>query len=213
ISGIKPILKNTTHLYFNLPFFSHFLKKWINSGILQDSVVNKTKEWFHLGLKMWGISRDKPYFGFKIPRFLNKYFYVWLDAPIGYISTFKNLCNKNSNLDFDELWGLSSKYELYHFIGKDIIYFHTLFWPAILEASSLRKPNGIFVHGYLTINGLKLSKSRGSLIKAKDWLKYFDSDSLRYYLASKLSNNINDIEIDLKDFMNKINNDIDNNLV
>ncbi|QCI20264.1 methionine--tRNA ligase [Buchnera aphidicola (Brachycaudus cardui)] len=213
ISKKKPILKNTKHLYFDLTFFTDFLKKWIYSGVLDDSVIKKTEEWLKVGLKSWGISRDAPYFGFKIPNFPNKYFYVWLDAPIGYISAFKNLCFKNKELNFNELWHKESSYELYHFIGKDIIYFHTLFWPSILEAVSLRKPNGIFVHGYLTMNGLKLSKSRGFLIKASDWIKYLDSDSLRYYYASKLSNNINDIEMNLEDFVQKINSDIVNKLV
>ena len=213
LSGQEPIVKKTKHLYFNLPFFSSMLKKWIYSGVLEDSVIKKTAEWFKIGLKSWGISRDAPYFGFKIPQYLNKYFYVWLDAPIGYISSFKNLCSKNKSLNFYEFWNKQSNCELYHFIGKDIIYFHTLFWPAILEASSFRKPSGIFVHGYLTINGEKLSKSRGFLIKARDWIKCFDADSLRYYYASKLSNNTNDIEINLEDFIQKINSDIVNKLV
>jgi methionyl-tRNA synthetase len=213
ISNSVPVLKNTKHLYFNLPAFTNMLNKWIYSGILEKSVVKKTEEWLKSGLKEWGISRDTPYFGFKIPGFANKYFYVWLDAPIGYISAFKNLCIKNKKIDFNEFWDKESKCELYHFIGKDIIYFHTLFWPSILEASSFRKPNGIFVHGHLTINGLKLSKSRGFLIKASDWIQCFDSDSLRYYYASKLTNNINDIEINLEDFIQKINSDIVNKLV
>lgn len=214
ISGKKPILKNTKHLYFDLPFFSDMLKKWIYSGVLEKSVIKKTEEWLKTGLQSWGISRDAPYFGFKIPKFPKKYFYVWLDAPIGYISAFKNLCYKNKKLNFNELWNKTSDYELYHFIGKDIIYFHTLFWPSILEAVSLRKPNGIFVHGHLTMNGLKLSKSRSiGLIKAENWIKCFDSDSLRYYYASKLSNNINDVEMNLEDFVQKINSDIVNKLV
>ncbi|QCI23676.1 methionine--tRNA ligase [Buchnera aphidicola (Macrosiphoniella sanborni)] len=213
ISGVKPILKNTKHLYFNLPFFSNMLKNWINSGVLDRVVIKKTEEWFKKGLKSWCISRDAPYFGFKIPKYKNKYFYVWLDAPIGYMSSFKNLCFKNKNVNFNDFWNKKSNYELYHFIGKDIIYFHTLFWPAILDASSFRKPNKIFVHGYLTMNGLKLSKSRGALIKASDWIQCFDSDSLRYYYASKLSNKIDDIEINLEDFVHKINSDIVNKLV
>ncbi|AEO08472.1 methionyl-tRNA synthetase [Buchnera aphidicola str. Ak (Acyrthosiphon kondoi)] len=213
ISGKKPILKNTKHLYFNLPFFSDMLKKWIHSGVLENSVIKKTEEWFKVGLKPWGISRDAPYFGFKIPKYPDKYFYVWLDAPIGYMSAFKNLCFKNKKLNFDQFWNQKSNYELYHFIGKDIIYFHTLFWPAILEAISFRKPSGIFVHGYLTMNGLKLSKSRGALIRASDWIQCFDSDSLRYYYASKLSNKTHDIEINLEDFIYKINSDIVNKLV
>ncbi|ADP67655.1 methionyl-tRNA synthetase [Buchnera aphidicola str. JF98 (Acyrthosiphon pisum)] len=213
ISGKKPILKNTKHLYFDLPSFTNMLKKWIHSGVLEESVIKKTEEWFKVGLKSWAISRDAPYFGFKIPNHPNKYFYVWLDAPIGYISAFKNLCFKSKKLNFNELWNQNSNYELYHFIGKDIIYFHTLFWPAILEAVSFRQPSGIFVHGHLTMNGLKLSKSRGALIKASDWIQYFDSDSLRYYYASKLSNKTHDIEINLEDFIQKINSDIVNKLV
>ncbi|QCI15801.1 methionine--tRNA ligase [Buchnera aphidicola] len=213
ISGRRPSLKNTKHLYFNLPYFSNMLKQWIHSGVLQKSVVKKTEEWFKKGLKSWGISRDAPYFGFKIPKYSNKYFYVWLDAPIGYMSAFKNLCIKNKKINFNEFWDIKSNCELYHFIGKDIIYFHTLFWPAILEASSFRKPNAIFVHGHLTMNGLKLSKSRGALITASNWIKCFDSDSLRYYYASKLSNKINDIEINLQEFVHKINSDIVNKLV
>ncbi|ALD15073.1 methionine--tRNA ligase [Buchnera aphidicola (Aphis glycines)] len=213
ISGTSPILKETEHLYFDLPIFSDMLKKWIYSGVLDSSVIRKTEEWLKSGLEEWCISRDAPYFGFKIPHFLNKYFYVWLDAPIGYISAFKNLCSNNKNINFNDFWSKNTNSELYHFIGKDIIYFHTLFWPSILEASGFRKPSGIFVHGHVTINGLKLSKSRGFLIKASDWVKYFDSDSLRYYYASKLTNNINDIEMNLDDFMYKINNDIVNKLV
>jgi len=213
ISGETPVLKKTKHLYFNLPFFTKMLKKWINSGVLENSVIKKTEEWFKMGLKSWGISRDAPYFGFKIPRNPDKYFYVWLDAPVGYMSAFKNLCFKNIKLNFNEFWNPDSNCELYHFIGKDIIYFHTLFWPAILEAADFRKPSGIFVHGYLTMNGLKLSKSRGFLIKASDWIKVFDSDSLRYYYASKLSSKIDDIEINLEDFICKINSDIVNKLV
>jgi len=213
ISNSVPILKTTKQLYFNLPVFSVMLKKWIHSGVLSQSISKKTEEWLKLGLKEWAISRDAPYFGFKIPNVSKKYFYVWLDAPIGYISTFKNLCGKNKKINFDEFWNKESKCELYHFIGKDIIYFHTLFWPSILAASSFRQPNGIFVHGHLTINGLKLSKSRGVLIKSSDWIQFFDSDSLRYYYASKISNNINDIEMNLEDFIQKINSDIVNKLV
>ncbi|AWH90654.1 methionine--tRNA ligase [Buchnera aphidicola (Melanaphis sacchari)] len=213
ISGATPVLKSTKHLYFNLPIFSDMLNSWIHSGVLSKSVVKKTEEWLKIGLKEWGISRDAPYFGFKVPNFSNKYFYVWLDAPIGYMSAFKNLCYKNKNINFEEFWNQDSQCEIYHFIGKDIIYFHTLFWPAILESSSFRKPSGIFVHGHLTVNGSKLSKSRGLLIKSSDWIKFFDSDSLRYYYASKLTNNINDIEMNVDDFIYKINNDIVNKLV
>lgn len=213
ISETTPIIKDSEHLFFDLPAFSEKLYRWIHSGTLQDQILNKVKEWFALGLKKWNISRDEPYFGFKIPDKTNKYFYVWLDAPIGYISSFKNLCNKNKNISFNEFWNKDSDTKLYHFIGKDIIYFHSLFWPALLEGSGFRKPNNIFVHGYLTINGIKMSKSRGTFITAKTWLKHLDSDSLRYYFASKLSTNIDDIDLNLNDFVNRINSDIVNKLV
>ncbi|CAL4319202.1 methionine--tRNA ligase [Buchnera aphidicola] len=213
ISNTTPVIKKSTHLFFKLKKFTKMLKIWIASGVLQKSVMNKTKEWFKNGLKNWNISRDAPYFGFKIPNFLNKYFYVWLDAPIGYISTFKNLCNKNNNINFDEFWKKDSTSQVFHFIGKDIIYFHSLFWPAILEASSFRKPTKIFVHGYLTNNGKKFSKSKNSFIKSSDWLKYFNSDSLRYYYASKLSSTIEDIEFDLKDLVQRFNSEIVNKVI
>ncbi|XBC41508.1 MAG: methionine--tRNA ligase [Buchnera aphidicola (Nurudea yanoniella)] len=213
LSGTKPILKDSLHFFFDLPYFSSFLKSWIHSGILEKSVVNKIMEWFNTGLKEWDISRDGPYFGFNIPGFLNKYFYVWLDASIGYISTFKNLCKKNIDLVFNEFWKENSDTELYHFIGKDIIYFHSLFWPAILEGSNFRKPTKIFVHGHVTINGLKISKSKGLVITANRWLKNLDSDSLRYYYATKISKTIKDIEINSDSFLNKFNSDIVNNIV
>ncbi|MCW5196747.1 class I tRNA ligase family protein, partial [Buchnera aphidicola (Pemphigus obesinymphae)] len=213
LSNSVPIVRTSVHLFFNLPFFSDFLEKWIFSGVLDKNVLNKTKEWFKIGLKKWDISRDGPYFGFKILNYLNKYFYVWLDAPIGYMSTFENLCKKRKNLNFDEFWNKNSNCELYHFIGKDIVYFHTLFWPAILEASGFRKPTKIFVHGYVTIHGNKLSKSKNDFILASDWLKYLDSDSLRYYYACKLSNNIQDIEFNIYQLVEKVNTDIVNKVV
>ncbi|QJC29783.1 methionine--tRNA ligase [Enterobacteriaceae endosymbiont of Plateumaris sericea] len=213
LSGTLPKLHATTHYFFDLPQFTNKIKKWISSGVLQKSVEHKVKEWFISGLKLWDITRDEPYFGFKIPGTVNKYFYVWLDAPIGYISTFKNLCNKNKKLNFKEWWNINSITELYHFIGKDIIYFHSLFWPAILEGSNFRKPNKLFVHGHVTLNGKKMSKSRGTFITAKNWLKYVDSDSLRFYYASKLSLNTDDIDLNLDDFVIKINNSIVNKIV
>ncbi|WDR80570.1 methionine--tRNA ligase [Candidatus Purcelliella pentastirinorum] len=212
ISNSIPILKNSTHYFFNLPIFSKMLKNWITSGTLNKNVSNKILEWFKIGLKKWNISRDAPYFGFKIPK-TNKYFYVWLDATIGYISTFKNLCKKNKNINFNEFWNKNTKTKLYHFIGKDIVYFHSLFWIAILEGCKLRKPNKIFIHGHLTINKIKMSKSKKTHIKAKTWLKNFNSDSLRYYLASKLSHKLEDIDLNLIDFKKKINNDIVNKLI
>ncbi|QCI19227.1 methionine--tRNA ligase [Buchnera aphidicola] len=213
LSDKKPILKSSNHLFFNIKKYEKKIKKWICSTKLQKSVLNKTEEWFKTGLKNWNISRDAPYFGFLIPNYINKYFYVWLDAPIGYISTFKKLCKKEKKIQFNEFWKKNTSTELYHFIGKDIIYFHTLFWPAILTSISYRKPTNIFVHGYVTLNGKKLSKSKGSAILAKNWIKTFNSDSLRYYYASKSSSTIQDIEINLEDFYKKINTDIVNKIV
>ncbi|XBC38282.1 MAG: methionine--tRNA ligase [Buchnera aphidicola (Floraphis choui)] len=213
LSDIRPVLKDSLHFFFNLPYFSSMLKSWISSGVLECSVVKKIMEWFKIGLREWDISRDSPYFGFNIPGFLDKYFYVWLDAPIGYISTFKNLCDKKPNLIFNDFWKKDSKNELYHFIGKDIIYFHSLFWPAILEGSNFRKPTKIFVHGHVTINGLKISKSRGSIFSVDNWIKNLDSDSLRYYYATKISSKIQDIEINLENFVQKFNSDIINKIV
>ncbi|CUR53439.1 Methionine--tRNA ligase [Serratia symbiotica] len=213
ISGAIPEIRKSEHIFFNLPKFSTMLKKWIYSGTLQDQVANKMKEWFKSGLKQWNISRDKPYFGFKIPHTLNKYFYVWLDAPIGYMGSFKNLCNKHTNINFNEFWNKNTNTELYHFIGKDIIYFHSLFWPAILEGSNFRTPTNLFVHGYVMVNGMKMSKSRGTYIKAKTYLKYLDSDCLRYYYATKLSSRIDDIDLNLTDFIQRVNSDIVNKIV
>lgn len=213
ISNSVPTMKRSKHFFFNLPYFTDILINWINNSIPQKTIVNKIKEWFKLGLKEWNISRDAPYFGFKIPQTKNKYFYVWMDATIGYISTFKNLCNKNLSINFEKFWNKESTSELYHFIGKDIIYFHSLFWPAILEGSGFRKPTKIFVHGHLTINGKKMSKSKNNFITANTWLKNFDSDSLRYYYASKLSLKIDDIDLNISDFIQKINSDIVNKIV
>ncbi|QJC36333.1 methionine--tRNA ligase [Enterobacteriaceae endosymbiont of Donacia simplex] len=212
LSNKTPILFNSEHFFFDLPQFFNFLKNWINSGVLNEKIKNKVQEWFILGLKKWDITRDGPYFGFKIPKTINKYFYVWLDAPIGYISTFKNLCD-NKQLNFYEWWKKTSNTELYHFIGKDIIYFHSLFWPAMLEGSNFRKPTKLFVHGHVTLNGYKMSKSKGNFITAKKWLDVLDSDSLRYYYASKLSSDINDIDFNFSDFAYKINGDIVNKIV
>ncbi|CAL4042151.1 Methionine--tRNA ligase [Buchnera aphidicola (Tetraneura ulmi)] len=213
LSKKRPILRRSKHLFFDLPFFKDMLIKWINSGVLSKFVLNKTKEWFITGLKEWNISRDHPYFGFKIPNFSKKYFYVWFDAPIGYMSCFKKLCKKKSNISFSEYWNSNKNSDLYHFIGKDIIYFHSLFWPSILEGSGFRKPTKIFVHGYVTIKGKKISKSKGLAILAKDWIKHFDSDSIRYYYASKLSSKIEDIEVDLVEIIQKVNSDLVNKVV
>ncbi len=171
------------------------------------------QEWFESGLQQWDISRDAPYFGFEIPDAPGKYFYVWLDAPIGYMGAFKNLCDKRGDLDFDEFWRKDSTTDLYHFIGKDIVYFHSLFWPAMLEGSNFRKPTNLFVHGYVTVNGAKMSKSRGTFIKAGTYLKHLDADCLRYYYAAKLSSRIDDIDLNLEDFVQRVNADIVNKVV
>lgn len=213
MSNVTPEIRCSEHFFFDLPYFADMLYQWIRSGILQEEVANKIQEWFDSKLQEWDISRDAPYFGFEIPNTIGKYFYVWLDAPIGYISAFKNMCNKNQTIDFEEFWKKDSDTELYHFIGKDIIYFHGLFWPAILHGSNFRKPDNLFVHGYVNVNGTKMSKSRGTFIKASTWLKYFDSDSLRYYYATKLSSRIDDINLNLEDLVYRINSDIVNKIV
>ncbi|EKT61905.1 methionine--tRNA ligase [Providencia burhodogranariea] len=213
VSGATPELRETEHFFFDLPAFSDMLQAWIRSGALQEQVANKMQEWFDSGLQQWDITRDAPYFGFEIPDAPGKYFYVWLDAPIGYMSSFKNLCDKRGNLDFDEFWNKNSKTDLYHFIGKDIVYFHSLFWPAMLEGSEYRKPTNLFVHGYVTVNGAKMSKSRGTFITARSYLDHLDADCLRYYYAAKLSSRIDDIDLNLEDFVQRVNSDIVNKVV
>ena len=213
VSGATPILKDSEHFFFDLPHFESMLKEWISSGTLQSEVANKMKEWFESGLQQWDISRDAPYFGFKIPGTEDKYFYVWLDAPIGYMASFKNLCSKKPEIDFDAFWKKGSNAELYHFIGKDIMYFHSLFWPAMLDGADLRKPNNIFVHGYVTVNGEKMSKSRGTFIQAATYLKHLDPEYLRYYYAAKLSPRIDDLDLNLDDFVQRVNTDLVNKLV
>ncbi|OTA16415.1 methionyl-tRNA synthetase [Xenorhabdus vietnamensis] len=213
VSGATPQMRDTEHFFFDLPAFSDMLQKWTRSGTLQEQVANKMQEWFDSGLQQWDITRDAPYFGFEIPDQPGKYFYVWLDAPIGYMGSFQNLCNKREDLNFDEFWAKDSKTDLYHFIGKDIVYFHSLFWPAILEGSDYRKPTNLFVHGYITVNGTKMSKSRGTFIKADTYLKHLDADCLRYYYAAKLSSRIDDIDLNLEDFAQRVNSDIVNKVV
>lgn len=213
ISGTSPVLKKTKHLFFDLPKFSSMLKTWIYSGVLDKHVCNKINEWFSLGLRMWDITRNEPYFGFKIPNEKNKYFYVWLDAIVGYIGSFQNFYKKKYDVDFLCLWKKNLLWNLYHFIGKDIIYFHSLLWPAILEIIGCNKPKKIFVHGYVTVNGLKMSKSRETFITARSYLNNFDSDCLRYYYASKLSSKIVDVDFNLNDFVSKVNRDIVNKIV
>ncbi|MCC8365888.1 methionine--tRNA ligase [Xenorhabdus sp. PB61.4] len=213
VSGATPEMRETEHFFFDLPAFSDMLQQWTRSGTLQEQVANKMQEWFESGLQQWDITRDAPYFGFEIPDEPGKYFYVWLDAPIGYMGSFQNLCNKRDDLNFDEFWEKDSKTDLYHFIGKDIVYFHSLFWPAMLEGSNYRKPTNVFVHGYITVNGTKMSKSRGTFIKAETYLKHLDADCLRYYYAAKLSSRIDDIDLNLEDFVQRVNSDIVNKVV
>ncbi|MHC4437188.1 MAG: methionine--tRNA ligase [Planctomycetota bacterium] len=201
-----PVLKTSKHYFFKLADYGQQLRNMIAGGHTQKSVANKLDEWFKAGLKDWDISRDGPYFGFKIPGEENKYFYVWLDAPIGYMASAKNYCDRN-NMDFDTVWN-SSEYELYHFIGKDIMYFHALFWPAMLIGSGFKTANKLFVHGFLTVNGEKMSKSRGTFIKAGTYIKHLNPEYLRYYYASKLTDGIDDIDLKLEDFVNKINSDL-----
>ncbi|MGG4608657.1 methionine--tRNA ligase [Providencia sp. Me31A] len=213
ISGATPVMRDSEHFFFDLPAFSDMLQAWTRSGALQEQVANKMQEWFESGLQQWDITRDAPYFGFEIPNAPGKYFYVWLDAPIGYMGSFKNLCDKRGDLDFDEFWNKDSKTDLYHFIGKDIVYFHSLFWPAMLEGSQFRKPTNLFVHGYVTVNGAKMSKSRGTFITARSYLDHLDADCLRYYYAAKLSSRIDDIDFNLEDFVQRVNSDIVNKVV
>ncbi|AKX60003.1 methionine--tRNA ligase [Thiopseudomonas alkaliphila] len=208
ISGATPVLKDSEHFFFKLPDFEAMLKSWTRSGTLQDSVANKLAEWLDSGLQEWDISRDAPYFGFEIPGAPNKFFYVWLDAPIGYMASFKNLCARTPSLDFDSYWNPDSTAELYHFIGKDIVNFHALFWPAMLEGAGYRKPTAINVHGYLTVNGAKMSKSRGTFIKARTYLKHLQPEYLRYYYASKLTRGVEDLDLNLEDFIQKVNSDL-----
>lgn len=209
LSGDTPVKKKTQHFFFKLSDLSKSIKQWVeNNKMLQPEVVNKLREWFDAGLQNWDISRDAPYFGFEIPNTNGqKYFYVWLDAPIGYIASFKDFCNK-AGLEFDNYWGADSTAELYHFIGKDIIYFHALFWPAILQRADYRTPNSVFANGFLTVNGKKMSKSRGTFILARTYLDHLSADYIRYYFATKLTTGIDDIDLNLDDFVQKVNVDV-----
>lgn len=207
MSGAEPILKDSEHYFFDLPAFEGMLKEWLHSGTIQQEMANKLDEWFADGLQQWDISRDAPYFGFEIPNAPGKYFYVWLDAPIGYMASFKNLCDKQG-IDFDAFWQEGSDAELYHFIGKDIIYFHSLFWPAMLEGAQFRKPTNVFAHGFVTVNGAKMSKSKGTFIKARTYLDNLDPEFLRYYYAAKLNSGITDLDLNLEDFAQRVNSDL-----
>lgn len=207
ISGAKPIEKESEHYFFDLPRYETLLKEWTRKGHLQAEVANKLDEWFTAGLKQWDISRDAPYFGFPIPGTVDKYFYVWLDAPIGYMASFKKYCDENS-IDFAEFWGKESTTELYHFVGKDIVYFHALFWPAILAGSDHRLPTAIYTHGFLTVDGQKMSKSRGTFIEARTYLAHLNPEYLRYYFAAKLNGRVDDLDLNFDDFTNRINSDL-----
>lgn len=207
ISGATPIKKESTHYFFNLPAFTDFLKQWTRAGHVPTEIANKLSEWLDGGLQEWDISRDAPYFGFEIPDAPGKYFYVWLDAPIGYMASFKNLCDREG-IDFDTYWNRDSSAELYHFIGKDIVNFHALFWPAMLSDAGYRTPTRICVHGFLTVNGKKMSKSRGTFINARTYLDHLHPEYLRYYFAAKLSSGIEDLDLNLEDFLNRVNSDL-----
>lgn len=212
ISGATPIEKDSEHFFFKLPEFQDFLKDWTRAGHLQDEVANKLAEWLDSGLQEWDISRDAPYFGFEIPGEPGKFFYVWLDAPVGYMASFKNYLSKQDGIDvdatFDEYWNKDSKTELYHFIGKDIVNFHALFWPAMLTSAQFRTPTKVCVHGFLTVNGKKMSKSRGTFINARSYLDHLNPEYLRYYFAAKLSCSVDDLDLNLDDFIQRVNSDL-----
>ena len=201
------------HYFFKLSEYETRLRAWISDAKLNKNVLAKLEEWFEAGLRDWDISRDEPYFGFKIPGTDDKYFYVWLDAPIGYMASFKNLCDRDDRFDFDEYWNVDSDAEVYHFIGKDIMYFHTLFWPAVLQGAGYRQPTSVFTHGFLTVNGKKMSKSRGTFINARTYLDNLDPSYLRYYYAAKLGPTIDDIDLNLEDFMARVNSDLVGKLI
>ncbi len=207
ISGATPVEKESEHYFFKLADFEQFLREWTGSGSLQPEIRNKLNEWFKAGLTDWDISRDAPYWGFEIPDAPGKYFYVWLDAPIGYMASFKRYC-EGHGLDFDAWWSPDSQAELYHFIGKDIAYFHTLFWPAMLTGAGFRAPTAVFCHGFLTVNGQKMSKSRGTFIKARTYLDHLNPEYLRYYFAAKLGSGVDDIDLSLDDFIARVNSDL-----
>ena len=212
LSDATPIERESEHYFFDLPRYETLLKNWTKQGHLQPEVANKLEEWFEAGLKQWDISRDAPYFGFAIPDAPNKYFYVWLDAPIGYMASFKKYCDEQG-VSFDEYWSKDSTAELYHFVGKDIVYFHALFWPALLAGSEHRLPTAIFTHGFLTVNGQKMSKSRGTFIEARSYLQHLNPEYLRYYFAAKLNKRVEDLDLNFDDFVNRVNADLIGKLV
>jgi methionyl-tRNA synthetase len=207
ISGAKPVEKDSEHYFFDLPRYELLLKEWTSNGHLQAEVTNKLEEWFAAGLKQWDISRDAPYFGFPIPGTTDKYFYVWLDAPIGYMASFKKYCDEQG-ISFAEFWDKDSTTELYHFVGKDIVYFHALFWPAMLAASGHRMPTAVYTHGFLTVDGQKMSKSRGTFLEARTYLAHLNPEYLRYYFAAKLNGRVDDLDLNFDDFTNRVNADL-----
>jgi len=206
------VLRDTEHFFVTLEKFRDSLSAWIDSGAVQPEVANKLKEWFGEELRDWDVTRDAPYFGFRIPGQTDKYFYVWLDAPVGYLASFKNICGREG-LDFDAWLSPQTDTEMHHFIGKDIIYFHCLFWPAMLEGAGFRQPTHVHAHGFLTVNGAKMSKSRGTFIKARTWLDHINADALRYYFAAKLTPSLGDIDLSLEDFKARVNSDLVGKLV
>ena len=207
VSGATPEARESEHIFFRLADFEQVLRDWHRAGHVQPEVANKLEEWFEARLADWDISRDAPYFGFEIPDAPGKYFYVWLDAPIGYMASFRNLCDKKG-IDFDAFWAADSEAELYHFIGKDIVYFHALFWPALLHGAGFRMPSAVWAHGFLTVDGAKMSKSRGTFIKARTYLEHLNPEYLRYYFAAKLSSRVDDIDLNLEDFAQRVNSDL-----
>ena len=213
LSDSTPVWKESEHYFFKLSEFGARLRNWIKSAHLHPNITSKLEEWFEAGLRDWDISRDAPYFGFLIPGTTDKYFYVWLDAPVGYVASFLHLCKRRDDLDFDEYWMPGHDTEVYHFIGKDIVYFHTLFWPAVLEGAGFRQPDSVFAHGFLTINGKKMSKSRGTFINARTYLNNLNPSCLRYYYAAKLGPGMDDIDLNLDDFIARVNSDLVGKLV
>ncbi|MDJ0927635.1 MAG: methionine--tRNA ligase [Gammaproteobacteria bacterium] len=208
LSDTTPVERDSEHYFFRLGEFEDSLRQWTRSGVLDEGVAKKLDEWFEAGLQDWDISRDAPYFGFRIPGTKDKYFYVWLDAPVGYMASLANLAARNGSPGVDHYFGRDSTSELYHFIGKDIAYFHTLFWPAVLEGAGYRKPSGVFVHGFLTVNGQKMSKSRGTFVSAATYAEHLNPEYLRYYYACKLGPGLDDIDLNLEDFVNRTNADL-----
>jgi methionyl-tRNA synthetase len=213
LSGTTPVKRESEHYFFKLSEYEERLRDWMKVAKLDKNVVAKLNEWFDAGLRDWDISRDAPYFGFRIPGTEDKYFYVWLDAPVGYMASFRHLCDRTDGLEFDEYWNADSKAEVYHFIGKDIMYFHTLFWPAVLTGAGFRTPTSVYAHGFLTVDGQKMSKSRGTFIKARTYLDNLNPEFLRYYYAAKLGPTIEDIDLNLEDFIARVNSDLVGKLI